>query len=920
MASENPDRQLFLSCVSKEFGAHRKLLKEDLSLPGVWVREQADFVQGGGSLLEKLDAYIRGCDAVIHLIGAQTGYAAKAAEVQWLLQRYPDFLARYPFLAEELNSPEPSLSYTQWEAWLALYHGCRCHIYRPRQFEAQPLPADHPQERHWDRLSTLGKDRGSFDDEQHLCRRVLRDLHDLWPREFPAPPCRLAYPALGELFIGREDFLADVRRRFDQARKAGRWPIHGVHGLGGVGKTRLAVEYAWRYRDHYAAVLMVNAESPESLDRELAELTSVLLSDVDPQLSQPERVKATLQWLDRHPGWLLLVDNVDTEKSRDAVAGRLTAWAKGHVLITSRVASWPREVELLDLHVLADEDAVQFLLQATEGRRQAQPDDAAQARGLAGEDLGGLCLALEQAAAYIGERQISFAEYRKRWAANARNVRSWADKLLMRYHEEKDRSLSVATTWQTTFDILKPGARALLEMLSWLAPDPIPQGLLAAPETESQLRALSGDPQADVETALAELRRYSLLSRSDESRLEAAGQVHRLVQLITRDRLTDEARRRALTAMLTVLDDYAPTDADDVRTWPVLEPLRPHLAAAIQHAEEAGIAIPTTRLQTLLGQLLRAKALYREAEPLYRRALAIDEKSYGPEHPNVSRALNNLAVLLEATNRPAEAEPLMRRALVIDEKSYGPEHAEVATDLNNLALLLHATNRLAEAEPLMRRVVAIYGQSLGEDHPNVATALNNLAQLLAETNRLAEAEPLMRRALAIDETSYGPEHPNVAIRLNNLAQLLQATNRPAEAEPLMHRALAIDEASYGPEHPNVATDLNNLAQLLYATNRLAQAEPLMRRALAIDENSYGPEHPNVAVRLNNLARLLQATNRLAEAEPLMRRSIAIFYQFGRATSHEHPRTQIAVRNYRALLEAMQLDEAEIAERLRTAGA
>jgi tetratricopeptide (TPR) repeat protein len=136
----------------------------------------------------------------------------------------------------------------------------------------------------------------------------------------------------------------------------------------------------------------------------------------------------------------------------------------------------------------------------------------------------------------------------------------------------------------------------------------------------------------------------------------------------------------------------------------------------------------------------------------------------------------------------------------------------------------------------------------------------------------------------------------------------------------MPRALAIDEASFGPEHPNVATDLNNLAQLLYATNRLAQAEPLMRRALAIDENSYGPEHPNVAVRLNNLARLLQATNRLAEAEPLMRRSIAIFYQFGRATSHEHPRTQIAVRNYRALLEAMQLDEAEIAERLRTAGA
>jgi nephrocystin-3 len=261
-----------------------------------------------------------------------------------------------------------------------------------------------------------------------------------------------------------------------------------------------------------------------------------------------------------------------------------------------------------------------------------------------------------------------------------------------------------------------------------------------------------------------------------------------------------------------------------------------------------------------LGAFHYERAEHAAAEPLYRRALAIDEQSYGAEHPRVATHLNNLAQSLQDTNRLAEAEPLIRRALAIDEQSYGAEHPNVAIRLNNLAGLLQATNRLAEAEPLMRRTLAFSEASYGCDHPNVAIRLNNLAGLLQATNRLAEAEPLCRRALAIDEQSYGAEHPRVATHLNSLAQLLQATNRLAEAEPLMRRALSIDEQSYGAEHPRVATHLNNLAALLQATNRLAEAEPLMRRALVIDEKSYGAEHPKVAIRLNNLAQLLQATN------------------------------------------------------------
>ena len=343
-------------------------------------------------------------------------------------------------------------------------------------------------------------------------------------------------------------------------------------------------------------------------------------------------------------------------------------------------------------------------------------------------------------------------------------------------------------------------------------------------------------------------------------------------------------------------------DPDDVRSWPVLDPLAPHALAVARRADEAEIAEPTARLFNRAWRSVRQR---RRTMPRPSRSIAARSRStrqsYGPDHPNVAIRLNNLAQLLQDTNRLAEAEPLMRRALAIDETSYGPDHPNVAIDLNNLASLLQATNRLAEAEPLMRRALAIDetelrpGSSQGGDPPQQSRGP-------ASRPRTASPRPSrsMRRALAIDEKSYGPDHPNVATRLNNLARLLQATNRLAEAEPLMRRALAIDEKSYGPDHPDVATDLNNLAQLL-------QGHEPPRRGRAADAPRARDRRDGATVRiipmwradLNNLARLLQATNRLAEAEPLMRRALAIDEKsFG----PDHPNTAI-VRNNLAELEA-----------------
>ncbi|MCG6985740.1 MAG: tetratricopeptide repeat protein, partial [Thiocapsa sp.] len=308
---------------------------------------------------------------------------------------------------------------------------------------------------------------------------------------------------------------------------------------------------------------------------------------------------------------------------------------------------------------------------------------------------------------------------------------------------------ALAATWHASIGDLPPAARALLDLLAWLAPAPLPRFLFdhaAAPEGTATLFADSAPPgvilaelcaarpsQTDTEPedAIAALRALSLLQPATETEFASEGRVHRMLALITRERQDEDTRTAALTAALALVNTAAVGEPDDVRHWTIWEPLQPHVGVLVDHAEAAGIGEPTARLLNALGLFLKAKAQYAEAEPLMRRALAIDEASFGPEHPTVAVDLNNLAGLLQDTNRPDEAEPLMRRALAIDEASFGPGHPTVAIDLNNLATILYSTNRLREAESLM---------------------------LLA---------------LAIDETGYGPEHPNVAIRLNNLAALLQ---------------------------------------------------------------------------------------------------------------------------------------------------
>jgi tetratricopeptide (TPR) repeat protein len=616
----------------------------------------------------------------------------------------------------------------------------------------------------------------------------------------PPPLHNLPYPPLGDLLKGRDEELRALAESLqgDGQPRAIVQSHRTLYGLGGIGKTRLAVEYAWRFWFRYKAALFVSAESPEILRNGLAALAGLL--GLPERQAQAETVQAVLLWLQANPGWLLILDNVDSQEAEREVLAIRPRLAAGHVLITSRLRDWPKTVHKQDLGTISLEEARAFLLKRTDGERRAAPDDEAQAWQLA-EKLGGLPLALQQAGAYIAHTRLSFSEYLKIWENEKAQALEWHD-------ETMEYPASVAATWKTSFDRLHPTAAALLRLSAFLAPDPIPEEMFESEKAVVE-EIVEGEDRSSIREALAELESYSLISRQ-----EATFTVHRVVQEVVQSRIPPERRREWIEASLKIVNGYSPVPPDDVRTWPVWNVLRPHASRIVLLADEAGVTDPTSRLMNELGLYLNTRGLYDEAEPLMRRSLAIAEASFGNEHPNVARDLNNLAQLLQATNRLSEAEPLMRRSLAIDEASFGNEHPDVAIDLNNLAALLQATNRLSEAEPLMRRSLAIDEASFGNEHPNVAIRLNNLAQLLKATNRLSEAEPLMRRSLAIDEASFGNEHPDVAIDLNNLALLLQATNRLSEAEPLMRRAVEIFERSLGPDHPWTKGVQGNLARLL----------------------------------------------------------------------------------------------------------
>jgi len=681
-------------------------------------------------------------------------------------------------------------------------------------------------------------------------------------------------------FTGREQLLKDLRASLTAGQTTALTQA-ALHGLGGIGKTQLALEYAYRYATDYDIVWWVRSETPAALAADYAALAGPLDLPEKGAAEQETAVAAARQHLGQRGKWLLVFDNAAEPED---LKNFLPLGGGGHVLITSRHLGWRGLAQPLKVKEWPREEAVAFLL-----KRTGQEDEAT--AGELAKELGDLPLALEQAAAYMEACGQPLSGYLQLF-------RQRNQELLRQGRSSQDYPDTVATTWELSFQKVKkesPAAADLLNLCAFLAPDDIPREMLAqgAEHLPQRLAQAVNDPLA-LNAALAALRRYSLLEVGEGSLT-----VHRLVQAVARDRLDKKGKKKWAGAAVEVVNEAYPGNIQtNVEVWPWCARLLPHALAAGEQTKSLQVALPAAgRLMNQAGFYLKIRAEFVEARKTIERALAIGEAVYGPEHPEVATAVNNLGSVLLAQIDLAAAKSCYERALTIWEKVHGPNHPDVATAVNNLGDVLRDLGDLAGAKLHYERALTIFGKAYGSNHPQVAVAVNNLGSVLQALGDLAGAKSHYERALAIDEAVYGPNHPNVANDLGSLGYLLRALGDLAGAKSHYERALTISEKVLGLNHPKSAAAVNNLGSVLQSLGDLLGAKSHYERALAIDEAAYGPNHPSVARDVNNLGSVLLALGDLEEAKGCGERALRILRQF---LGDDHPKTKMVEKNLASL--------------------
>lgn len=602
-------------------------------------------------------------------------------------------------------------------------------------------------------------------------------------------------------FTGREELLEELHRSLTSGQFGAL--TQAMHGLGGVGKTQTATEYAYRYAAEYDAVLWLPAEDPVVLAGYFAGLAKEIGLDVD-LTDQKASVDAVKRWLREYRRWLLIFDNV--EKSAD-VDAYLPQAGGGHVIITSRNPEWRRIARPLEVESFSADEAVAFLLKRV-GSDVANTDESAAAAAV-NEHLDGLALALEQAAAYVEAHGISLREY-------LRLLETHREAALIR-ETSPDYPWTIDTVWSISFEAVRrdsPAGAELLTLLAFFAPDNIPLDLIRTGErVYTGALAISSRDDLELRSAIRTLRRHSLVVADDE-----LVSVHRVLQSVTRRSLSDTQRRDWAHTAILVVHAGLPHDPERIASWLEYSRLTPHVSVAAQHCEteETGLEEASYCLNQA-GLYLFRRADYASAHAYLERSVRIAKVVFGENHPNVATSIVNLGNVYRGTGNLTAARMCYELALEIDEATFGPNHPEVATDVNNLGGVYKLMGELHAARESYQRALEIDQASLAPDHPNIARDVNNLGGIESALGEFSAAEHSFKQALAIAESVLGSDHPDVATIMNNLGMVLQSQTNFSGAKEYLTKALSIFRKSLGDDHPNTLTAQENLERLVELT-------------------------------------------------------------------------------------------------------
>jgi hypothetical protein len=643
-------------------------------------------------------------------------------------------------------------------------------------------------------------------------------------------PVRLADPP--PLLAGREDLLAELDARL-VGGDGSRPRTVVLTGFAGTGKTSVALEYAHRHLAEVGAAWQFAAEDPTVLAAGFGELAAQLgardvLDDVRDPVASVHGVLAAF------PGeWLMVFDNAP---DRASVQRFLPPAGPGRVLITSRNALWSAgqtvEVPVLDLQVAAG-----FL-----AARTGDADHQA-AAGLA-EAVGGLPLALEQAAAYIEATGDGLAGYLSAFR------RRRAD--LLGRGQPAGYPGTVAATWELAFTKVEqsdPGAAALLRLLAFCASEAIPLRLLlhdrpglagkVSPQVAGVLVALLEDELAAGD-AVAALRRYSLVRAAADGTVW----VHRLVQAVTADRMPGELRDAWRQAAAAVIEAAVPGDPRQPGTWPVFAAVLPHAQAALA-VDSDGL----TRIASYLG-LSGSYLAARE----FSRGLADERvRVLGAEDPGTLAARSYLAFWTGAAGDAAAARDQFAALLPVTEQVLGAEQARALATGGNLARFTGEAGDAAGARDQFAALLPVDVRVLGPEHPDTLATRRSLARWTGEAGDAAAARDQYAALLPLSEQVLGAEDPRTLSTRDNLAHWTAEAGDAAGARDQFAALLPAEARVLGPEHPDTLTTRHRLANWTGMAGDAAGARDQYAALLPIRERVLGPEHPDTLATRNHLA-------------------------------------------------------------------
>jgi len=677
-------------------------------------------------------------------------------------------------------------------------------------------------------------------------------------------------------FVGRADVLEQLHQQLQQTERIA---ICAVAGMGGVGKTELALQYALHHREQgtYPGGLCW-IQAGESVVG--TQIISFARTQLDLQLPDGLDLKEQVAycWRRWRLGDVLFIFD-DVRNYRQIKPYLPPAESRFKVLITTRRQRLGASFQMKPLDVLTEAAAIELLVSLIgQERIEAEPE---QVKRLC-QDLGYLPLGLELVGRYLQRKpDLSLDKMCQRLGLKHRSLNN--------PDPDMTAQLGVEAAFELSWQELNKDAQTLACFLSLFGLAPIPWKWVEQCWSDE-------DEEALEDTRDDELVNWSLLKRVDKE----SYQLHQLIRKFLNEKLEEltevsELKQRFCQGMVTAAQQIpeAPTKEDILTATPMI----PHLAEAATTQQDWLRDQDLIRPFGGLGRFYQGQGLYKQALPWYQQCLLAARERLGDDHPDVATSLNNLAYLYSSQGRYGEAEPLYLQALELSKRLLGDDHPDVATSLNNLAYLYSSHGRYGEAEPLYQKALELYKRLLGNNHLYVAMSLNNLAYLYSSQGRYGEAEPLYQKALELYKRLLGNNHLYVAMSLNNLAGLYKSQGRYEKAEPLFLQALELRQRLLGDEHPDVAMSLNNLAALYESRGKNGEAEPLYQKALELRQRLLGDDHPDVAESLNNLALLYESQGRYGEAEPLFLQALELRQ---RLLGDDHPDGAMSLNNLAGL--------------------